>query len=79
MRGWLVLNEGDIVQIMELNSFRAKSWIITLTKDHELSTHLGKVVHNDIIGHDYGDVFSLTKGQIMISRPTPRDFLRHSN
>jgi tRNA (adenine57-N1/adenine58-N1)-methyltransferase len=72
-----VLNEGDIVQILELGSFRAKSWLITLVKDGELSTHLGKVIHNDIIGHEYGDVFSLTKGQIMISYPTPRDFLRH--
>ncbi|MFX0087038.1 MAG: tRNA (adenine-N1)-methyltransferase [Candidatus Hodarchaeota archaeon] len=72
-----MLNEGDIVQISELSSFNAKSWIVTLKKDAELSTHLGKVIHNEVIGHKYGDVFSLTKGQVIITYPTPRNFLRH--
>lgn len=72
-----MLNDGEIIRVSELKNNRAKSWIIILTKDKELSTHLGQITHNDIIGGEFGDILSLTKGKVVILSPTPRDFLHH--
>ena len=77
MRGFLVLNEGEIIRISEFKSYRAKSWIIELKKDKELSTHLGKILHNDILASEFGDTLPVTKGHILILPPTPRDFIHH--
>ena len=72
-----MLNDGEIIRVSELKNNRAKSWIIILTKDKVLSTHLGQIIHNDIIGGEYGDILSLTKGKVVILSPTPRDYLLH--
>ena len=60
MRGFFVLNEGEIIRISEFKSYRAKSWIIELKKDKELSTHLGKILHNDILTGEFGDTIPVT-------------------
>ena len=72
-----MLKEGDTVQALELTQRRSKSWIFTLSKDSELSTHLGKISHNECIGGMFGDILSLTKGRVVLLNPSPRDFLRH--
>jgi tRNA (adenine57-N1/adenine58-N1)-methyltransferase len=77
MRGFFLLNEGEIIRISEFKSFRAKSWIIELNKGKELSTHLGKFLHDDILACEFGDVLPVTKGYIVILPPTPRDFIHH--
>ncbi|UCE13586.1 MAG: methyltransferase domain-containing protein [Candidatus Heimdallarchaeota archaeon] len=71
-----MLKEGDIVLITEISSRHPKSWLLSLAKDTELSTHLGKIFHNQIIGKKYGEVIILTKGKAIIMKPSPRDYLR---
>lgn len=72
-----MLKEGDTVRIVELSRSRPKSWILSLVKDAELSTHLGKILHNECIGNKFGDILSLVKGPVIILKTSPRDYLRH--
>ncbi|MFX0015207.1 MAG: tRNA (adenine-N1)-methyltransferase [Promethearchaeota archaeon] len=72
-----MLKEGDTVRIIELSQHNPKSWIINLVKDDELSTHLGKIPHNNCIGKKYGDFVKVLKGKVILSRACPRDYLRH--
>ncbi|MHA1213858.1 MAG: tRNA (adenine-N1)-methyltransferase [Candidatus Hodarchaeales archaeon] len=71
-----MLKEGDPVRITDLYSRHVKSWIIFLEKDAELSTHLGKIFHNELIGKNYGEIIEVTRGRVVLLRPTPRDFLK---
>ncbi len=71
-----MLTEGSIVRAFEISDRNPKSWIFKLLKDGEYSTHLGRIDHNAIIGQEYGSVITLTKGEIIVLRPSPRDFLR---
>lgn len=71
-----MLKEGDPVKIADFSTRYVKSWILFLKKDSEFSTHRGKILHNDIIGHKYGEIIPNLKGQFVILKPTPRDFLR---
>ena len=71
-----MLKEGDTIRILEVAQRHAKSWIITLATDGELSTHLGRVLHNECIDREYGDILPLTKGKVILSKPSPRDYLR---
>jgi tRNA (adenine57-N1/adenine58-N1)-methyltransferase len=70
-----VLKEGDHVRIVELAQHRPKSWIITLESDGELSTHLGKILHNECIGRRYGDLLKKEKKEFLLLKPSVRDFL----
>jgi len=72
-----VLKEGNIVRIIEISQRQSKAWIISLAQNAELSTHLGNILHNDCIGKNFGDILSLTKGKVIISRPSPRDYIRY--
>lgn len=71
-----MLKEGDIVLVTELSPHHPKSWLIRLVENAELSTHLGKILHNQIINRKYGEVVILTKGKVLIMKPSPRDYLR---
>ena len=72
----IMLKEGDPVKIADFSSRHVKSWILFLEKDSEFSTHRGKILHNDIIGHKYGERIPNIQGRLLILKPTPRDFLR---
>jgi tRNA (adenine57-N1/adenine58-N1)-methyltransferase len=72
-----MIKEGDIIRLEEISLRHPKSWIIKLTKNGELSTHLGKIFHDQCIGCIYGDVILLTRGTVTILKPLPRDYLRH--
>ena len=71
-----MLKEGCIVRAVEITERKPKSWIFRLENEGEKSTHLGRIDHDKIIGLKYGQVISVTKGQIMLLKPSPRDFLR---
>ena len=71
-----MLKEGDIVRIVELAQFHPKSWIVSLEKNGELSTHLGKILHNECIGRRYGDLLKKEKKSFILLKPSVRDFLR---
>ncbi|MFW9855533.1 MAG: tRNA (adenine-N1)-methyltransferase [Candidatus Thorarchaeota archaeon] len=71
------LVEGDIVQIETLSSRRRRSWIFTLHKGGSFFTHLGTISHDDCIGRSFGDTLTLTGGQILLLKPTPRELIRH--
>ncbi|MFX0184390.1 MAG: tRNA (adenine-N1)-methyltransferase [Candidatus Hodarchaeota archaeon] len=72
-----MLEEGDIIRLEELSPHNPKSWIFSLTKGGELSTHLGKITASQCIGREYGEIISLTKGKLVILKPSPRDFIHH--
>ncbi|UCG02370.1 MAG: methyltransferase domain-containing protein [Candidatus Heimdallarchaeota archaeon] len=72
-----MLKEGDIVRIVEVAQRQPKSWIVTLVRDGELSTHLGKIFHNECIGRRYGDQLKKEKKVFILLKPSVRDFLRH--
>lgn len=72
-----MLSEGDTIILREVSPRRPKSWIFILTKNGELSTHLGKISASQCIGRKYGEVFSILKGRVVILKPTPSDFIRH--
>ncbi|MFX0049875.1 MAG: tRNA (adenine-N1)-methyltransferase [Candidatus Hermodarchaeota archaeon] len=72
-----MIKEGDIVRLEELSLHNPKSWIFTLTKGGELSTHLGKISVTQCVGRDYGEIITLKKGKIIILKPLPRDFIHH--
>ncbi|MHA1975958.1 MAG: tRNA (adenine-N1)-methyltransferase [Candidatus Hodarchaeales archaeon] len=71
-----MLIEGNIVRAVEISKKKPKSWIFRLEKEGEYSTHLGRIDHDNIIGLEYGKVISLIKGEVIILKPSPRDFLR---
>ncbi len=71
-----MLKEGDTVRIVVFSQKKPKSWIISLTRDSDLSTHLGKIPHNECIGRNYGDLLKINKKQVIILKPSPRDYLR---
>jgi tRNA (adenine57-N1/adenine58-N1)-methyltransferase len=71
-----MLEIGNIVRIVELNTRNPKSWIFNLEADKEKSTHLGQIFHNNLLGKNYGDVIELSHGQVTILKPSPRDFLK---
>ncbi|MFX0122085.1 MAG: tRNA (adenine-N1)-methyltransferase [Candidatus Hodarchaeota archaeon] len=70
-----MLKEGDIVRIVELAQHHPKSWIITLVRNKELSTHLGKILHNECIGRSYGDLLKKEKKKFLLLKPSIRDYL----
>ena len=72
----IVLTEGSIVRAVEISEKKPKSWIFRLEKEGEYSTHLGRIDHDRIIGLNYGRTLSITKGKIMLLKPSPRDFIR---
>ncbi len=71
-----MLKEGDIVRIIELAQHHPKSWIVTLSRNNELSTHLGKILHNECIGRRYGDLLKKGNKRFILLEPSVRDFLR---
>lgn len=72
-----MLKEGDHVRLVELARHRPNSWIITLESGGELSTHLGKIFHNECIGRRYGDLLKKEKKEFLLLKPSIRDFLNH--
>ncbi len=72
-----MIKEGDTIRIEELSSKYPKSWILKLSTNGELSTHLGKIFHKECIGRRFGDTLILKKGQVVILKPLSRDFLHH--
>jgi tRNA (adenine57-N1/adenine58-N1)-methyltransferase len=70
-----VLKEGDHVRIVELAQHRPKSWIVTLRNKDDLSTHLGKILHDECIGRRYGDIIKKEKKEFILLKPSVRDFL----
>ncbi len=72
-----MLSEGDTIVLKEISPRQPKSWIFLLTKNGELSTHLGKISASQCIGREYGEVVSILKSRVVILKPTPRDFIRH--
>ncbi len=71
-----MLEIGNLVRIVELNVHNPKSWIFTLKTDKEKSTHLGQILHNTLLGKNYGDIIDLSHGKVTILKPSPRDFLK---
>ncbi len=71
-----MLEIGNIVRIIELNARNPKSWIFPLKADEEKSTHLGQIIHNNLLKKNYGDIIILSHGQVAILKPSPRDFLK---
>jgi len=71
-----MLKEGSIVRAVEITQKNPKSWIFKLEKKGEKSTHLGRIDHDKILGQNYGKVISLIKGEVLLLKPSPRDFLR---
>ena len=71
-----MLEEGNIVRIVELTNIHPKSWIISLKRNGELSTHLGKIMHNECIGRRYGDLLKKDNKKFILLEPSVRDFLR---
>lgn len=72
-----MIKEEEHIQALEISHRSPKSWIFSLEKDAELSTHLGMINHNECMGGNYGDILSLTKGRIILLKPSPRDYIRH--
>jgi tRNA (adenine57-N1/adenine58-N1)-methyltransferase len=70
-----MLKFGDVVHVVEITDRKPKSWILKLEKDKEKSTHLGRIDHNDLIGKKNGQTVPLTKGSVILLKPSPRDFL----
>jgi tRNA (adenine57-N1/adenine58-N1)-methyltransferase len=71
-----MLSQGSIVRAVEISDKSPKSWIFRLKKGGEYSTHLGRIDHDRIIGLEYGNTINLTKGIIIILKPTPGEFIR---
>ncbi len=71
-----MLIEGSIVRAVEISDKNPKAWIFRLNNGGEYSTHLGRIDHDRIIGSKYGSIINLTKGKIIILKPTPREFIR---
>ena len=71
-----MLENGNLVRIVELKARNPKSWIFTLETDEEKSTHLGQILHNSLLGKQFGDVIDLSHGKVTILKPSPRDFLK---
>ena len=74
-----MLQEGNLVKIVELKTHKDRFWIITLKKGEKISTHLGEILHNELLSSSYGDVIEVTKGKVVLLNPNPRDFLRSFN
>ncbi len=74
-----MLQEGNLVKITELKTHQGKFWIVSLKKGEKLSTHLGEISHDDILLASYGDTVNLTKGEVALLNPNPRDFIRNFN
>ncbi|MHA2227329.1 MAG: tRNA (adenine-N1)-methyltransferase [Candidatus Hodarchaeales archaeon] len=72
-----MIKEGETIQALEISHRSSKSWIFSLEKDAELSTHLGMINHNMCIGGNYGDILHLAKGRVILLKPSPRDYIRH--
>ena len=70
-----MISLGSLVLLSEISSRKPKSWIISVEKDGEKSTHLGRIDHNELIGLKYGQTVKLARGEIILLKPSPRDYL----
>jgi tRNA (adenine57-N1/adenine58-N1)-methyltransferase len=62
-----MIKEGDTVQLKG----RKSSFFIILERGKELSTHLGSIKHDDIIGKNFGETVFTHKGEpFILIRPT---------
>jgi tRNA (adenine57-N1/adenine58-N1)-methyltransferase len=62
-----MIKEGDTVHLRG----RKSSFFIILEKGKELSTHLGSIKHDDIIGKNFGETVFTHKGEpFILIRPT---------
>lgn len=66
----VVLNEGDIVTIW-IDPKRV--FLVKLAKGKRLDTDKGYILHDDIIGKEYGDVLKLSRATAYLLRPILED------
>ena len=69
-----VFNQGDYALIIDR---RARRYLIKLQHNQKYTTHLGTVMHNEIIGQAEGFRFATASGHVLLAvKPTLADFTK---